>query len=536
MMFLKTLLLSLICSFIITTTAKRYHTIDDNYNIREVSEELAESLQLDPLTVAVSSYIDNRNTSGWTYYAVQTNSLYPDGIQTHAAGYLEASNNYEQIWAAYNNRMEEFKKKGLSEIPQNVSDFIQNQLKWIEIMIAGHVKEPYWDLVSSILAQMHGLYDGYQAALLSNNRQDLHLTFDQFYILTYQMDLPDILSAFNSTDLHLPSCEFLLKITEDGLFGSHATWGGYTQLIRTYKVYNYSLHNSLVKTKRISFSSQPGSFSSLDDFYILDSSRVVTETTLEPFNNDVYNFIHHDSLPYWIRITLANLVFTDQKSWADAFFQYRSGTYNNQWLIIDFNNYNLNKDNLTQAKDIIWIVEEFYNLTSAQDVTQELLVSQGYVAGYNIPYNSAIQEFSKNPTNYTTDPMYYLFKEYAPGIKTFEDFKNVMRMNNISDTGDYCKAIASRCDLSGAGLDPEGSFDCKITNDKWVHDHQVWLISGPTTNENLPPFSWDDWPEFQALEMPRMFNFDWEFLDPEKNFTSSHPNLSAEKIIETLRF
>jgi len=52
-----------------------------------------------------------------------------------------------------------------------------------------------------------------------------------------------------------------------------------------------------------------------------------------------------------------------------------------------------------------------------------------------------------DPTNYTSDIRAILFDKYAPGIKDWDGFKYVMRLNNYSDTSNYCNAIAARCDL-----------------------------------------------------------------------------------------
>jgi len=63
---------------------------------------------------------------------------------------------------------------------------------------------------------------------------------------------------------------------------------------------------------------------------------------------------------------------------------------------------------------IVWIIEEFYSLTSAQDVTQALLIPQGYVGSYNVPYNQSIWDISgynkSYPFNYTSDPRALLMK------------------------------------------------------------------------------------------------------------------------------
>jgi hypothetical protein len=59
------------------------------------------------------------------------------------------------------------------------------------------------------------------------------------------------------------------------------------------------------------------------------------------------------------------------------------------------------------------MVEEFYFLQAAEDVTQSLLIPQGYVASFNVPYNQSIYNVSnytgQYPYTYLTDPRAILF-------------------------------------------------------------------------------------------------------------------------------
>jgi hypothetical protein len=62
----------------------------------------------------------------------------------------------------------------------------------------------------------------------------------------------------------------------------------------------------------------------------------------------------------------------------------------------------------------VWIIEEFYFLQSAEDVTQALLLPQGYVGSYNVPYNQTIYQVSGYEIgwgyNYTDDPRALLLR------------------------------------------------------------------------------------------------------------------------------
>jgi hypothetical protein len=81
--------------------------------------------------------------------------------------------------------------------------------------------------------------------------------------------------------------------------------------------------------------------------------------------------------------------------WTQLFSVSRSGTHNNQWIVIDYNAWNkcAATGNCT-GSGTIWMAEEFYYLYKAQDITDTLLLNNGYVASYNVPYNSEVYTVS----------------------------------------------------------------------------------------------------------------------------------------------
>merc|ERR1712146_293521 len=102
-----------------------------------------------------------------------------------------------------------------------------------------------------------------------------------------------------------------------------------------------------------------------------------------------------------------------------------------------------------------------------------------------------------------------------------DEFKFVMRLNNHSDTNNYCEAIANRFDLEGKR--PFGAFDCKATTDEMVPKLQASIQCGPTTELDLPAFDWTNFPQYNNSRrgMPDKYDFDWVFFDPASNFTDS---------------
>ena len=63
------------------------------------------------------------------------------------------------------------------------------------------------------------------------------------------------------------------------------------------------------------------------------------ETTNSVFNTSLFDHVDAsgaNTLPYWLRVTVANRGATTAKDWHDIFYQYNSGTYNNQWMTVDY--------------------------------------------------------------------------------------------------------------------------------------------------------------------------------------------------------
>jgi len=214
-------------------------------------------------------------------------------------------------------------------------------------------------------------------------------------------------------------------------------------------------------------------------------------------------------------------VFYNVESWVDAYFNNRSGTYNNQWILVDFANYTAQKGNLENATNIIWFIEEFYNFTSTEDVTP-LLINQSYVASYNLPYNQSLQNVSDDNSTYNDCPRQKLFAQYAPNVENMEGMQWIMRYNNFSYFDNWCMAIASRCDLGSNTTFPFGAIDSKITSNYLIGNQEAMIIAGPTTEFNIEAFTWSNWTQYvnESLGMPILYEFTWQLVTPQ-NFSGA---------------
>jgi len=191
-------------------------------------------------------------------------------------------------------------------------------------------------------------------------------------------------------------CSVIIKVTPDlsDLYSSHTTWSSYTFMLRHFKSYNLKFNSNAVKSQKVVFSSYPGYVGSVDDWYVTSSHLVVTETTNGFFNTSLYQFVKPQSNLSWLRAVVANrfashlpaswlLILISQSAlirmaasgpqWVEVFSQYNSGTYCNQWIVIDYNLFRPLRD---LPPNTLTIAEQIPGSVMSADVTSYL--SLGY--------------------------------------------------------------------------------------------------------------------------------------------------------------
>jgi hypothetical protein len=264
----------------------------------------------------------------------------------------------------------------------------------------------------------------------------------------------------------------------------------------------------------ISMSSYPGMVWSLDDYYTISSGLLVTETTINNYNNDLWRKVTpENSLFTGIRVMVANRLATDGRQWTKLFTLFNSGTYNNQWMVL---NYNLFEPTKPLKAGVLWVLEQLPGLVVSKDVTN-VLNETGYWASYNIPYFPDIYDASGYGKMKSKYGDYYSYKDtarariFARDQKQVEDVDSMMKLMRYND---YQNDPLSKCPcnppysavlaISSRGeLNPEngtypfpaighrtsGATDMKLTTLDLFLLQQFIAIGGPTYDP-LPPFQW----------------------------------------------
>jgi hypothetical protein len=123
----------------------------------------------------------------------------------------------------------------------------------------------------------------------------------------------------------------------------------------------------------------------------------VLETSLANNIQSNLDEVKFTTVPSWLRTLVANHLASSITQWIQIFNTYRSGTHNNQWILID-------PRQVDSGKEIVIFFEEAFTLYRIIDMTPDLLTN-GYVAGYNTPITPEIYQKLGYSETGTTRPI-----------------------------------------------------------------------------------------------------------------------------------
>ena len=142
------------------------------------------------------------------------------------------------------------------------------------------------------------------------------------------------------------------------------------------------LQGTYMSAKKISMSSYPGFVFSFDDFYLSSNNLAIFETTFSNFNETLNQYITSSTLLDWIRIALSVRVATDGPSFKEVFEKQNSGTYNNQWVVVDYNKLNSVDSGLPEGT--VTVSEQLPGYVFYKDFSKEV-EETGYFGSFNVP-------------------------------------------------------------------------------------------------------------------------------------------------------
>ncbi|XP_076075549.1 phospholipase B-like 1 [Mytilus galloprovincialis] len=491
-------------------------------------------------STAVGVYNDTLMETGWGILDIISGNGKPaDDIDImYAAGYIEGALTAPRIYQHYLNIKDIFLKDMSTQAITDLKEFLKTQDKWMRKQIESITpKDPLWRHVAMVIAQYDGLVDGYKATA----EQDLEVF--AFQVLNGAGDLIDLVKALNPASIpnwraftpaearsyvqRTGMCSALIKVlgAYEDIFMSHSSWFEYQATMRIYKHYNFNVKDSASSAKKISFSSYPGFLESLDDFYLMSSNMVMLQTTNNVFNQTLYKLVQPQSLLAWQRVRVANMMASSGKQWADVFSLYNSGTYNNQYMIIDMKKISLGKSIDDNA---LWIVEQIPSLVKSADTTS--ILRTGYWPSYNVPFFEEIYNMSGYPGyvaqhgtefSYQLAPRAKIFRRDEGKVVDLMSMKKIMRYNDYENDpyseGDSCNAICCRGDLKKDNPRPDGCYDTKVSNLAMAMNFTADIINGPTRGTDLPVFVWSDVYKQSHVGLPEKYDFNFIRTAPKWN-------------------
>ncbi|KAJ8254352.1 hypothetical protein COCON_G00209640 [Conger conger] len=470
----------------------------------------------------------------WAGYGKRAGSGEPpddDQITFHLAGYLEGFLTAPEMENHYRNMYPQLIKD--PKVRVKVKSWLSEQDQWTRQQSLKFKNDTLWKHASFIVAQLDGLQQGAAYWAKLNKREPLSEFAVQF--LNAVGDLLDLIPTLApETDLnHLKThftmptmghCSALIKMLPgfENLLLAHSSWYTYAATMRIYKHWDFRVKEPHTATGKMSFSSYPGFLESLDDFYILGSGLLMTQTTNSVYNASLFSQVKPQSLLAWQRVRLAHSLGHTGEQWAEIFSKHNSGTYNNQYMVVDMSRVSLGN---WVADGALTVVEQIPGLVEYSDQTQAL--RRGYWPSYNVPFHSSIYNQSGYPEmwkehgamfSYDLCPRAKIFRRDQGGVSDLASLKKIMRYNNYKSDpyaeGDPCKTICCRNDLKAEKPSPGGCYDTKVTDFHMAQQFAAEVINGPTTQGGLPPFSWSKFNSTSHLGLPPTYNFPFLSMEP----------------------
>jgi hypothetical protein len=207
------------------------------------------------------------------------------------------------------------------------------------------------------------------------------------------------------------------------------------------------------------------------------------ETTLNVFNTTLYDRVVPDGVVLTsTRGMVAARMASTAREFADTFAKHNSGTYNNQWMAVDYNKLEqLNNDHDETVVDAFVVLEQAPGKIVIFDASAHLLEGSHW-GSYNIPsdvsmfnllgYQAMVDKFG-DAYSHEHAPRANIFRRDAPGV-VLQAAGRVRRMQSLMHSNDFKNdplsggsagnAVSARFDLVPEAAHPTatGGIDSKV--------------------------------------------------------------------------
>eukprot|EP01105_Mastigella_eilhardi_P024014 TRINITY_DN616_c0_g1_i2.p1 TRINITY_DN616_c0_g1~~TRINITY_DN616_c0_g1_i2.p1 ORF type:complete len:456 (-),score=100.24 TRINITY_DN616_c0_g1_i2:1694-3061(-) len=361
--------------------------------------------------VAWASFNDSLPVVGWGQlhvHAEHTSDTTTDEDVMYCAGLVEGVLTHTRISQHY-----KIYKAGIlgdmnaTDWPASLVSYITANIKYTQTTMEQKLNtDSWWRQVFYVVRHTDGILDGYN---MYKTDEEESISPVDFWIYQAAGDMDDIDLFVDENNWHTDSaglrklhgrrddnwydthqhCSGMVSLpnTFEDIYFSQDTWSAYNTMNRILKEYDFSINDTDTTTTKYTFSSHPGLGFSMDDFWQLDTKMLVLETTLHNWNNELYEkYCVPETVLCWIRVQVANRMSADGKSWCNNFIRENSGTYNNQYFVVDLKKFT---PGTRPKSDLLWAIEQLPGNYKAGDRTAEL-VANGYVPSFNTPFFDSV--------------------------------------------------------------------------------------------------------------------------------------------------
>mmetsp|Transcript_36369 Transcript_36369/g.104540 ORF Transcript_36369/g.104540 Transcript_36369/m.104540 type:complete len:651 (+) Transcript_36369:99-2051(+) len=529
--------------------------------------------------IAWGNFNDRIDTTGWSELFVETSKgAVSNDVRVYSAGYVEGVLTCVRLSEFNANARMLLEKKADQEALTSVRKHLRAQVHYLKSMIgldgmriAEEPSDPYWKQVRYVFFQLWGLNDGYNK--VARHFQVRELDMEDLILLNVGGELQQLLEAFSPDavvdraksrpasflqmaaragaagrgreagaeaedpldDRHWErrvqtagKCSALVRLANSNsdLLIGHTTWDDYSKMTRIYKYYTFHLTNADNVATKIGFSSYPGTVSSTDDFYMMDSGLTVMETSLIILDPHAWNSVGaKPTIPTFMHLMATNRMARTASDWARRLMSGATGTYTSQWMVVDYNQF---KPQVPLENNTFWVVEMVPGVAHAQDMTTELK-EKGFFASYNRPYFPATRLASGHQKaeashgdlySFDKNPRAKRFAAEAAEVNAAGGMRVLMSQNLYPHSSSAGHEISARMDLLQLDATPNGGIDVKVTNCCLQKLLSVQAISAPS-HQTLPPFRWlqaatgaEVWPGYPHVGLPDVWSFDFVQISP----------------------
>jgi hypothetical protein len=315
--------------------------------------------QIDRSGAAWAWWEETLNSTGFNHITIETNSAFDSHSQLFCAGFVDAYLTQHRIWERFQ------LYKDIVGVARNASfsvqwtDWLQLNLDYMRMQVSTEHTN-YWRDVGLVLSQFDGLVAGYAAVAPDSE----NLTELDILIIQSIGDLDDLDVMFSQAtvrdETYGMECSGLVKLAPNktDVWFAHNTWSDFRTLTLYVKEYDFAIPEW--KAKRVIVATKMGALHSSTDFWLTDQGLLILETTNGNYNNSLYERVTTESVLTWVRALVASWTAESAPGWANEFLKENSGTYNNQYVIVDAKKFTPGE---TPSSDFVWSTSIFLMLS-----------------------------------------------------------------------------------------------------------------------------------------------------------------------------